>query len=115
MKVSRGLVVFALVAVGSYIGSAQSISVQLPTTSTVGSVITIKMSALDANKNPDTSYTGSVTLKTTDDNALLPVSTVAFANGVGTFTIAFMSPGVQSLSVVDKAWLAVQVGRRQML
>ncbi len=63
--------------------------------------------AKDASNNTVTTYTGTVTLTSSDPKAILPTSGVSISNGIGGCTVYFGTSGVQSISAsdsVNSAW-----------
>lgn len=95
-------ILFALVVVLVQTrAQAQSISVPLPTTATIGTVLTVNLTAEDAKGNLNDKYTGTTTVTTTDKAAIIPSSSVTFTSGKAVIEMAFMTTGTQTLSIKD--------------
>jgi YVTN family beta-propeller protein len=69
-----------------------------PSSATVGSAVSVTVTALDAYNNPVTGYAGSVLLSSSDASAVLPSGT-ALVNGTATYTLSFGTPGNQTVTV----------------
>jgi uncharacterized protein (TIGR03437 family) len=82
-------------------GSAISLVVQ-PSSDTVtaGTPLTFTVTAIDYSGAPATSFTDTVALTSSDSAATLPAS-MAFASGVGTFSVTLNTPGEQTVTATD--------------
>lgn len=68
----------------------------------VGIAVNWQVTATDANGNPVVAYNGTTAaVKTTDPKALPQTQTISFTNGTATLAMAFMTPGVMSVTVTD--------------
>jgi hypothetical protein len=56
--------------------------------------------SLNPDGTPDTSYSGTIHFTSSDPNALLPPDTM-LTGGTGPFSVTFVTPGVQTLTVTD--------------
>lgn len=76
------------------------LSLSAPTATTLGTPVTVTVSALDANGLVATNFTGTVQFKSSDRFAQLPVdyTFTAADQGVKTFDIAFQSLGEHTVS-----------------
>jgi hypothetical protein len=90
------------------VSTATHLVVTQPTAAVDGVAFTGTVEAEDAAGNLDATYHGMATV-TSSDNAAMPDSVqVNLTAGVGTFTYTFLTPGNQSLIVVDdRAYLAL--------
>lgn len=83
---------------------AQSLRVTAPASATSGSAFDVTVTALDAQGNTATSYSGTVHFASSDTAAgirLPPDSTLT--NGQGTFSVTLVTSGSQTLTVSDAA------------
>jgi hypothetical protein len=71
-----------------------------PTPTTAGVTSTFFVKALDAFGNTATGYSGTVTFKSSDPQAVLPAP-ATLTNGSGTFTATLKTAGSQSLTAAD--------------
>ncbi len=84
-------------------GAATSLKVSgFPSSVTAGTSATVTVTALDANGNTATGYTGTVHFTSSDSNAVLPAN-ATLTNGVATFTVMFKTAGSQTLTATDTA------------
>ncbi|QRO02839.1 S8 family serine peptidase [Archangium violaceum] len=74
----------------------------LPASVAVGTQSSVTLSAVDAAGVVSSSYSGSVSLTSTDSAAVLP-STATFTGGVATVPVTFFTQGTQSLTATDPA------------
>jgi hypothetical protein len=95
---------FAPVATQLAIGNLGSTGV------TAGGTVTFTVTAEDSNNNPVPGYTGTITLTSTDNNALyngaaLPATHtfVASDNGSHTFTVTLQTDGSRTITLTDVA------------
>ncbi|MCY2990686.1 MAG: hypothetical protein NTY19_22830, partial [Planctomycetota bacterium] len=79
---------------------ATQLAVQLPPTVRLGVAVTVQLVALDAQRHLVSSYTGTVSMTSSDANATLPTS-VTFAQGRASFEVTFATAGSQTLTVTD--------------
>src|SRR5262249_18294400 len=70
---------------------------------TVGSALSISVTALDVNQATDTGYLGRVHFASSDPNAVLPADYTFTAgdNGAHTFSVTLNSAGYQTVTVTD--------------
>jgi hypothetical protein len=80
-----------------------------PVSVTTGVPATFTVTALTSAGQPAAGYTGTVHFTSTDPAAILPAD-ATLTNGVGTFSVTFVTPGGQSLSVTDTANPALTSG-----
>ncbi|MDR3632767.1 MAG: DUF4082 domain-containing protein [Isosphaeraceae bacterium] len=78
----------------------------LPTTATVGAPVTFTVTAMDPYGNLATGYTGPVNVTSSDTQAVLPTGSQTLTGGSRTFTVAFGTAGVQSVTVNGSAGLS---------
>ena len=71
-----------------------------PSSIAAGSSTSFTVTALDADNNLATNYTGVVTITSSDGQAVLPVS-VTLTNGVGAGTATLITAGGQTLTATD--------------
>jgi hypothetical protein len=97
-----------LVVVGLVGGSATSsstihFSISGASTATAGGSYSFTVTALNANNQVDTAYTGTVKFASSDPSAVLPANYTFKASDAGThtFTVTFKTAGTQSLTVTD--------------
>jgi len=95
---------FALVTAGTASSAARNAkNVATAATDSVqsGVSLTITVTALDANRNIATGYTGMIHFTSSDPHAILPPNyTFMFADdGIHSFTLAFNSAGTQTVTV----------------
>ncbi len=83
-------------------GSIASLTIALPATATAGVATSFTVTAKDASGNTATSYTGPVTLTSSDPQATLP-ATAALTAGVDTVNVTFKTAGSQSVTAADGA------------
>jgi YVTN family beta-propeller protein len=81
-------------------------SISAPATAQIGGSVLVTVTALDAKGNPDTAYTGTVRLTSTDPACILQ-SDAALSTGTGTFSATFQSAGNYMISAVDTASSAI--------
>jgi hypothetical protein len=84
-------------------GAATHVSVSAPASAIAGNSFTITITALDANNNVATGYTGTVHFTSTDPHAVLPADytfTAADA-GMHTFSATLKTAGSQSITATD--------------
>jgi uncharacterized protein (TIGR03437 family) len=88
-------------------GSATTLVVT-PSASTVpvGTATTFTVTALDYTGAPATTYTGTVAIKSSDSAATLPAN-MTFTAGVGTFSITFNTPGLQTITATDTSTASI--------
>jgi hypothetical protein len=79
---------------------ATHFSISAPGSATSGTAISFTLTALDANNNATTGYTGIVHFTSTDPAATLPANTT-LALGTGTFPATLNTPGNQSIVATD--------------
>jgi hypothetical protein len=84
-------------------GAAKTLSVAIPTASTVGGTVSVKVTALDGGGNVATGYTGTVYFTSSDANADLPddYTFVAGDKGVHTFTATMETAGSKTITAKD--------------
>jgi len=75
-------------------------SVTAPSTAAAGTPIAVTLTALDANNNTVTAYSGTVHFTSTDPAAVLPTD-APLSGGKGTFSVALATAGSQTISVAD--------------
>ncbi|MGI8688043.1 MAG: beta strand repeat-containing protein [Thermomicrobiales bacterium] len=97
---------FALVTAGPVAPAAhnvKNVSPAPPLAVQSGISLTIIVTALDANQNIATGYTGTIHFTSSDSHAVLPPNyTFALADdGVHSFTLALNSTGTQTVTVTD--------------
>ena len=83
-----------------------------PASTSAGVAQTVRVSALDTTGAVFAGYVGTVTLTSSDPNAVLPAAytfTAADA-GVHTFTVALKTGGTQSITASDGTFTASQIG-----
>ncbi|HYV34918.1 MAG TPA: hypothetical protein VE988_04385, partial [Gemmataceae bacterium] len=73
-----------------------------PASFTAGNAGTITITALDASNNRSTSYAGMVRVTSGDAQALLPANSL-LTYGMGTFTVALKTAGLQTFTATDTA------------
>jgi hypothetical protein len=97
------LVVVGLVGGSSTTSSAVHFSISGAATATAGGSYSFTVTALNANDQVDTGYTGTVTFTSSDPLAVLPANYTfkASDDGTHTFTVVFKTAGTQSLTVTD--------------
>jgi len=81
-------------------GTASTLVVSAPSSATIGTAITVNVTAEDAKGNIVTGYTGTVYFASTDTQAALP-SNSTLTNGVGTFSVTLKTAGSQTISATD--------------
>ncbi len=79
--------------------ASQLVVTGAPTTATVGTPVTVNVTAKDPYGNVATGYAGTIGFSSTDPSAILPSGSVTLNAGTGTFPITFESTGVQSVTV----------------
>ena len=82
--------------------AANHFAVSAPTTAVTGNRFNITVTAKDSFNNTATSYSGTVTLSSTDSQAALP-GNVTLTGGVGVFGVTLNSPGNQTVTAADVA------------
>jgi subtilisin-like proprotein convertase family protein len=91
----------------SVAASAQAtrLAMSAPSVSTAGSTFSITVTALDANGHTATGYTGTVRLRSSDGQAILPANYTFTAADAGrhTFSVALKTAGSQTLTTTDTA------------
>jgi hypothetical protein len=70
----------------------------IPTTVNAGVAEPITITAYNANGTLNSSYSGTVTLKSTDPNAAFSANPITVTGGKGTGTVTFATTGVQSVT-----------------
>jgi hypothetical protein len=80
--------------------TATHFSVSAPASATVGSTISVTVTALDASNMTATTYAGKVHFTSTDTHAVLP-SDSSLTSGMGTFSVTFMTAGSQTITATD--------------
>jgi fibronectin type 3 domain-containing protein len=86
--------------------AATHLSLVAPSTAQAGVAVSVAVTALDANNNISTAYSGTIAFASTDPLATLP-SNSTFIGGTGTFSIIFGKAGNQTVSAADIANSAV--------
>jgi hypothetical protein len=86
-------------------GAMATLSVYLPSTTTVGVPQTFSLRALDAYGNTATGYSGTVRLASTDSAAVLPPPYTFGPSDAGahTFVVTLNTPGYPSVMATDEA------------
>ena len=79
---------------------ATHLSVTAPGTASAGSSFNLTVIALDAANNEVSGYSGTVSLSSTDDRALLPANST-LAGGTGTISVTLETPGNQTITATD--------------
>src|SRR5262249_13668226 len=74
--------------------------VTAPATATAGTAFSFTVTALDANNNTVTRYTGTVHFTSTDGQAVLPANST-LSNGVGTLSATLKTAGSPTLTATD--------------
>jgi uncharacterized delta-60 repeat protein len=90
--------------------AASTLSVTgFPTVNNAGIAGSFTVTALDANGNTATGYTGTVHFTSSDPNAVLPAdyTFTAADNGVHTFTATLNTTGTQSITAMDTATASI--------
>ena len=80
---------------------ATHLLVTVPATASARASLRITVTALDASNNATTSYNGSVLIKSSDGQALLPAMAVPLSSGGGAFNATMQSIGTQTLTATD--------------
>ncbi len=107
LATGRGTPIANLVVTGLVGGSSSTstihFSVTGATTDTAGGGYSFTVTALNANNQVDTAYTGTVTFTSSDRAAVLPAAYTFKATDAGshTFTVTFKTAGTQSLTATD--------------
>jgi hypothetical protein len=83
-------------------GAATHFTVTAPSTATGGTSFSFTVTALDANNNTATGYTGTVHFTSSDTSATLPANST-LTNGTGTFSATLKSAGNQTITATDTA------------
>jgi len=86
--------------------AANNFLVSIPATATAGAPVTATVTARDAYNNTATNYTGSVHLTSSDAAATLGAN-ATLTNGVGTFSVTFITGGNQTVTATDTVTSAV--------
>lgn len=81
---------------------ATQFTLRVPKNVRNGVPVTVRLAALDAQNHVVQSYTGPVTLDSSDTGATLPDS-ITFNRGVATFQVTFTTAGQQTLTATDDA------------
>jgi hypothetical protein len=81
-------------------GAATHFTVTAPASATNGNAFSFTVTALDANGNTATGYTGTVQFTSTDLQATLPASST-LSNGTGSFTATLRTAGGQTITATD--------------
>ena len=76
--------------------------VTAPTAANIGSVFSFSVTAIDAEDNLATSYSGTVRFTSTDGKAVLPAN-AALAGGMGMFSATLETGGSQTITATDMA------------
>ncbi len=79
------------------------------TTVSAGTPVSFTVTALDAAGNPVTSFSGPVSVTSSDAQASLP-SSIDLVNGQGSVTVTFATPGPESITVDETAGPSPIVG-----
>jgi DNA/RNA endonuclease YhcR with UshA esterase domain len=79
---------------------ATHFSVKAPSSATMGTAVSFTVTALDANGNTVTGYTGTVKFTSSDSSATLPANST-LTNGTGTFSATFSKGGSQTITATD--------------
>lgn len=77
--------------------------VSAPASATAGTAFSFTVIAQDAGNQTVTSYSGTVTLSSTDPHAVFPANNVTLINGVGTFSATLNTAGNQTITATDSA------------
>jgi hypothetical protein len=80
--------------------TANHLSVGVPAVATLGTPLTVLVTALDASNNPDNSYAGTIHFGCTDPAAMLPAG-ATLSNGVGSFSVILHTIGSQTITASD--------------
>lgn len=80
--------------------SATHLSVTAPGAATMGTAVSVTVTALDASNNTVTTYSGTVHFTSTDGQAGLPGNSM-LANGTGTLQVTLNTPGSQTITATD--------------
>jgi hypothetical protein len=83
--------------------AAKILSISAPATASIGTPISITVTALDAYGNIATGYLGTIRFTSSDSKGILPsnYTFVAGDAGVHTFLVTFKSSGTQTLTATD--------------
>src|SRR5204863_4287755 len=81
-------------------GAATHFTVSAPTTATAGTAFSFTVTALDAQNNVATGYTGTVHFTSSDSQAVLPADT-ALTNGTRTLSATLKTAGSQTITATD--------------
>ena len=65
-----------------------------------GTAANVVVESLDASNNPTANYRGTVKITSSDAQAALPIN-ATLINGVGTFSVALKTAGMQSITATD--------------
>lgn len=84
-------------------GSATTLVLSAPSSTTLGSTISVTVTARDSHANTATGYTGTVHFTSSDGAATLPANYTFTAgdNGVHAFNVTFNSGGSQGVTATD--------------
>jgi predicted outer membrane repeat protein len=77
-----------------------------PSSTTAGVVHTVVVTAKDQFGNIATGYTGIVHFTSTDPQAVLPLDSM-LTNGIGLFSVALKTAGIQSITATDAAFASI--------
>lgn len=81
-------------------GPANHFGISAPSSATVGTPISLAVTAYDLFGNIATTYAGTIHFTTTDLNAVLPGDST-LTSGVGTFTARLLTGGSQAITATD--------------
>jgi hypothetical protein len=81
-------------------GPATHFTVSTPASATAGSAFSFTVTALDANNNVASGYSGTVHFTSTDGAATLPADST-LTNGVGTFSATLKTAGARTITATD--------------
>lgn len=84
-------------------GAATHFGLALPAAATVGSAVTLTVTALNASSQIALGYAGTIHFTSTDSSAILPADYVFTTadNGTHVFSVTFNSSGIQTTTVTD--------------
>jgi hypothetical protein len=82
---------------------ASHITISVPASSTAGAAFSMTVTALDANNQPATGYTGTVHFTSSDPRGVLPTDYTFMAADAGahTFSVTLATAGNQSITATD--------------
>jgi parallel beta-helix repeat protein len=96
---------FSSTQAGITVNSATHLGVSAPSSATAGNALTITVTALDANNQPVSGYTGKVHFTSSDTQAVLAAdyTFTAADGGVHSFSVTLKTAGGHSLTATDTA------------